>query len=156
MMKSRGEVGRLFPLVGLLGLLLIGLTGIDGCAPLRRTVNVSEQANLAQVSRLEIGELAVEPEMHYEHRLTVTDPSILRRLTAALDADLPLVPLLDCPAEYRLSFMLATDEMQEMGYYCKEGPSFLNGAQDFWSGRQVEPPAEFDAAMSDLLETLPE
>ena len=156
MMKRQSETGRLIPLAGLLalGLLLICSIGISGCVLSRRTINVSKLAGLAQVSRLEIAELVMEPEAHYEHRLTVTDPSVLRRLTVALDTDLPRVPLLDCPAEYRLSFVLATGEVQEFGYYCEESPSFLHGAQAFWSGQQVEPPAEFDAAMSDLLETL--
>lgn len=158
MMKRQSETGRLIPLARVLalGLLLIWAIGIGGCVSWRRTINVSKQAGLAQVSRLEIAELVMEPEAHYEHRLTVTDPSILSRLADALDTDLPLVPLLDCPAEYRLSFVLATGEVQEMGYYCQEGPSFLNGTQAFWSGQQVEPPAEFDAAMSDLLKTLPD
>lgn len=158
MMKRQSEAGRLIPWAGLLalGLLLIWSTAISGCVLSRRTINVGKQAGLAQVSRLEIAELVIEPEAHYEHRLTVTDPSVLRRLTAALDTDLPLVPLLDCPAEYRLTFVLATGEAQEFGYYCQEGPAFLYGTQAFWSGQQVEPPAEFDAAMSDLLKTLPD
>ena len=138
------------------GLLLILTTGVGGCVPLRRTVNVSEQAGLAKVSRLDIAELVLEPQAHYEQRLTVTDPSVLSRLTMALDTDLPLVPLLDCPAEYRLSFVLAAGEVHEFGYYCEEWPSYLNGNQAFWSGQQVQPPAEFDAAMSELLEALPD
>lgn len=105
---------------------------------------------------MEIAELATEPQAHYEPRLTISDPSVLGRLAAALDTDLPLSPLLDCPAEYRLSLVLQTGEVQELSYYCLEGPSFLHGAQAFWSGQGVQPPAEFDAAMSDLLESLPD
>jgi len=157
-MKRRSETSRLIQLAGVLGLglLLILAIAVGGCVSSRRTINVSKQAGLDQVSRLEISELVIEPEGHYEHRLTVTDPSVLSRLTVALDSDLPLVPLLDCPAEYRLTFVLATGEAQELGYYCQEGPSFLHGTQAFWSGQQVQPPAEFDAAMSDLLKTLPD
>jgi hypothetical protein len=131
-------------------------TSISGCAPPSRTVNVSRQAGLAEASRLEIAELASEPEGHYEPRLTISDPSVLGRLAAALDTNLPLLPLLDCPAEYRLSFGLRTGEVQEFNYYCLEGPSFLHGAQGFWSGQGVQPPDQFDAAMSDLLKALPD
>jgi len=156
-MKDQSEAGHLIPLTVLLaiGLLLIWATGIGGCVSSRRTINVSKQAGLAQVSRLEIAELVLEPNTHYEHRLTVTDSSVLGRLAAALDADLPLGPLAECLAQYRLSFALATGEVQVLDYYCKDGTSFLRGAQAFWSGQQVQPPAEFDAAMSDLLKTSP-
>ena len=70
--------------------------------------------------------------------LTVSDPSVLGRLTAALDADLPLGPLVDCLARYRLSFVLATGEVQVLDYYCEGGTSFLRGEQAFWSGQQVQ------------------
>ena len=155
MMKCQSETGRLLPLAGrlALGLLLIWSIGIAGCVPSRRTINVSKQASLAQISQLEIAELVIEPQTHYEHRLTVTDPSVLSRLTDALDADLPLGPMAECLAQYRLSFALATGAVQELDYYCEGGTSFLRGAQAFWSEQQVQPPAEFDSTMSDLLNT---
>jgi hypothetical protein len=134
-----------------LGLLLSCAIGVCGCASSPRTVNVSEQARLAQASRLEIAELVAGPELHYVHRLTVTDPSVLSRLNVALGADLPLGPLAECLAQYRLSFVLATGEMQPLDYYCEGGTSFLRGTQAFWSGQQVQPPAEFDAVLSNLL-----
>lgn len=154
-MQRQLETGRLIPLAGLLvlGLLLIWAIGIGGCVSSRRTINVSKQAGLAQVSRLEIAELVTEPQAHYEPRLTVSDPAVLSRLTVALDTDLPLGPLAECLAQYRLSFTLATGEVRALDYYCKDGTSFLRGAQAFWSGQQVQPPAEFDAAVSNLLQT---
>lgn len=138
----------------ILGLLLMGALASSGCVSSPRTVNVSERAGLAQASQLEIAELVIEPQAHYEHRLTVTDPSALRQLNAALDADLRLGPLVDCLAKYRLSFVLAGGEVQTLDYYCASGESFLTGAQAFWSGQLVKPPAEFDAAVSSLLQTL--
>jgi hypothetical protein len=158
MMKRQSETGRLIHRAGVLalGLLLIGAMAVAGCVSGGRTVNVSKQAGLAQVSQMEIAELVIEPRADYEHRLTVTDPSILNRLTTALDADLPLGPLAECMAKYRLSFALATGEEQAFDYYCEGGASFLRGAQAFWSEQQVQPPADFDAAMSELLKTLPD
>lgn len=155
MTKRQGDAGRLSPLGALLvlGLLLSWAIGICGCMSLHRTINVSKQAGLAQASRLEIAELVIEPQAHYEHRLTVTDLAVLRRLNVALDADLRLGPLADCLAQYRLRFVLATGDVQAVDYYCEGGMSFLTGAQAFWSGQQVKPPAEFDAALSNLLQT---
>lgn len=155
-MKREGGTYRRNPLTLLLavGLIFGCVNGVGGCASLSRAINVTRQANLAQATQLEIAELVIEPQAHYEHRLTVSDPSVLGRLTVALDANLPLGPLAECLAQYRLSFALATGEVQTFDYYCKDGTSFLRGAQAFWSGQQVQPPAAFDAAMSDVLKTL--
>jgi len=154
-MKGRHKVARLLAPVERLavGLLVICGIGLGGCVSSGRTVNVSQEAGLAQVSRLEISELVIEPDMHYEPRLTVTDPSALSHLAVALDTDLPLGPLAECLAQYHLRFAFATGGAQELDYYCKDGASFLRGAQPFWSEQQVQPPAEFDAAMGDLLQT---
>lgn len=138
-----------------LGLLLITTIGISGCALLGGTVNVSERAGLAQASQLEIAELVIEPQAHYEHRLTITDPSVLKQIDRTLEARLRLEPQVDCLAQYRLSFMLVGGEVQTLDYYCAGGESFLTGAQAFWSGLQVKPPAEFDAAMHSLLQMPP-
>jgi hypothetical protein len=141
------RAARLLALV----LLLIGSCCASGCASLHPTLNVSEQAGLGQAQRLEIEELVSGPELRYVHRLTVSDPAVLRELSTALDADLALGPLVDCLARYRLSFVLATGEVQALDYYCDGGTSFLRGAQSFWSGQQAQPPAEFDAVLSNLL-----
>jgi hypothetical protein len=138
-----------------LGFLLGWAITAGGCVSVPRTVNVSEQAGLAEATRLEIAESVTEPQAGYEQRLIVTDPTVLSRLDAALDADLPLGPPVDCLAQYRLRFVLTTGEAQVLDYFCQGGESFLTGGQTFWSGQQVVPPAEFDAIMGDLLRTLP-
>ncbi len=126
-MKHGGVPGRVNPLGLLLalGLLLGWVIGVSGCVAVPNVINVSEHAGLARASRLEIAELVREPDAHYVHRLTLTDPAVLAKLGAALDAGLPLEPQVDCLAKYRLSFVLATGEVQALDYYCEGGRSFL-------------------------------
>jgi hypothetical protein len=154
-MKYRGPVSRACRWGALLagGLFLGWMIDLAGCVALLRTINVSEQAGLAQTSRLAITERVNDSPTLYEPRMIVTDPVVLGRINAALDVDLPLRSQVDCLARYRLSFVSATGDVQELGYYCKDGASFLTGTQAFWAGQQVTPPAEFDVILGDLLGT---
>ena len=157
MVKREGGKPRwhALTLLSAVGLILGCASGVVGCALSSRTINVARRANLAQATKLDITELVIQPQVHYEHRLSVSDPSVLRRLAVALDTNLPLGPLAECLAQYRLSFTLATGEVQVLDYYCEGGTSFLRGAQSFWSRQQVQPPAEFDAVVSNLLRRPP-
>jgi hypothetical protein len=135
-----------------LGLILCWLNGLAGCLSSAPTVNIAKEAGLARAAQLEIAERVSDPSTHYVPRLTITDPTILSQLTAALDSAAPKEPLAECLSQYHLSFALATGEVQVLEYYCEGGASFLRGDQAFWAGEQAKPPAKFDDLMTHLLQ----
>jgi putative hemolysin len=123
-------------------------------------VNVVEQAGLDGAVEIEILELNVEAATGYVHRLTISDPEIVAQIVAALDVKVqlrPVVPGALCPAWYMLRFRMADGSAQAFGYGCYAGDaSVLRGEQDFWQGRDAEPPAWFSDLIREQLAAAPQ
>ncbi|MSP12521.1 MAG: hypothetical protein EXR62_06140 [Chloroflexi bacterium] len=137
-------------------LLVVGCTGPPGISGQSGgSLNVAQAANLAQTTQLEIAERAKAPQTGFTPRLTITDKPTISQLVAALDKNLPWGPLARCLGQFRLSFRLASGQVQEFEYFCEgaanPGASFLRGSQPFWQGQQVQPPAEFEQSIQRLL-----
>jgi len=105
------------------------------------TVNIVQQANLRQTSRLEILALTAASNGDYTLVAQVDDPALISEIVTTLDQDLPLLPALRCIDHYRLRFTLTDGVVHEFGYLCQDDHAYLQGGPGFLQGHAVEPPA---------------
>jgi len=114
-------------------------------------INVVKEAGLSDTVRIEIAEMVEKPELDYLHRVTITDPHTIDQIVATLNQDFQLDPRARCPAHYQLRFHLGDSTVQELGYRCDNGRSFLRGDQAFWQLQDLQPPAQFDELILEAL-----
>jgi len=117
-------------------------------------INVVREAGLAATTAIEIREQASKPGMDQLRQGAITEPATIEQMVKALDRRLPLGPLTECLAQYRLRFLLPDGRAEEFDYFCEGGASFLRGSQPFWKVQQIQPPAGFDEVMRRALAEL--
>ena len=105
------------------------------------SVNIAQQANLHQTSKLEILALTAASNGDYTLVAQVDDPALITKIVTTLDQDLPLLPALRCIDHYRLRFILTDGVVQEFGYLCQDDHAYLQSGPGFLQGHAVEPPA---------------
>jgi hypothetical protein len=143
-------LGRVILLVLLAGSVLMP----TACGPNAAGINIVREAGLESATALEIQERANNPETDELHQGSITDPVTIRELVEVLNRSLPLVPVSECLPQYSLRFRLADERVEDFGYLCENGGSFLRGSQPFWRQEQVQPPAEFDELMGRIVSGL--
>ena len=135
-------------------LLFAGALILSACGSFgEEKINPVEEAGLRGVDKIEIMEF--DPDSTgstlYAQRLTVTDPGVLDQYINALDADLTAEPeIVACIPEYELVFHLQDGTVEVFGYSCK-GASFIRGKQEFWQGKDFDPPEDFDTLIEEQL-----
>jgi putative hemolysin len=122
------------------------------------SLNVVEAAGLERTVRIDVlapKTSAVDPDVSREPRkpgmeiiFSVTDPKDIKALVAPLDAKLPLVPPLRCPASYELQFHLENGDVQTFNL----GLCGLYGPQKYWQGMTIRPPEAFISQFNALLD----
>ena len=105
------------------------------------SVNIAQQANLHQTSKLEILALTANSIGDYTLVAQVDDPALITKIVTTLDQGLPLLPALRCIDHYRLRFILADGIIHEFGYLCQDDHAYLQGGPGFLEGHAVEPPS---------------
>jgi hypothetical protein len=129
-------------------------TTLGGCQTGLGGINVAREAGLASTVAVEISEQVNKPDMDRLRQGIITDPATIEQMVKALDRRLPLGPLSECLAQYRLRFRLADGRVEDLDYFCEGSASFLRGSQPFWKQQEIRPPAEFDALMQRIVATL--
>ena len=122
------------------------------------TLNVVEAANLAETVQIDVlapKTSSVDPDASREPRqpgmeviLSITDANDIQALISPLNANLPLVPPLRCPASYELQFHLKNGDVQTFNL----GLCGLYGPQKYWRSMTVKPPQAFVSKFNDLLQ----
>jgi hypothetical protein len=123
------------------------------------TVNVTQQARLAETVAIEVYETIISEvtdtpgvaEAHVEQRLTITNLDVIGEIVASLDEELPLGPRARMPAPFSLQFRLQDGSVQLLGYAPGgEQPGILRGDQGFFGGQDAQPPSVFELLMFGL------
>ena len=131
-------------------LLVLAFTSVS-CG--NRSVNVARTAGLADTVAIEIDENDI-PGVSTPRHVAVTDSASIRSIIGALDTSIPLVPRTRCPDIFTIRFRLGDGRVVEFGYSCDPQPSFLRGGQQFWGGKEVRPPVQFDRLVQEKIRSL--
>jgi heat shock protein HslJ len=118
-----------------------------------KKINPVEEAGLRGVTMIEVMEFDPDSAAGtlYARRLTVTNPQVLDQFVDALDVDLQAEPeIVECIPEYELVFHLQDGAVEVFGYSCN-GASFIRGKQEFWQGKDFDPPEDFDTLIEEQL-----
>ncbi len=121
------------------------------------SLNVVEAADLADTVQIDVlapKTSSVDPDASRAPRqpgmeviLSITDADDIQALISPLNASLPLVPPLRCPASYELQFHLKNGDVQAFNL----GLCGLYGPQKYWRNMTVQPPQAFVSKFNDLL-----
>ncbi len=122
------------------------------------SLNVVQAAGLDRTVQIDVlapKTSSVDPDASREPRqpgmetlFSVTDSKAIQALVAPLDAALPLVPPLRCPASYALQFHLENGDVQTFNL----GLCGLYGEQNYWQGMTIRPPEDFVRQFNALLD----
>lgn len=139
--------------VVLAAILLAGCTVLTEEAQIGSGSPLDVSALMAAES-IDVYELNGADDLFYRYRLTIEDPVTVGELATALAATGPPVPQGECPARYRLTFVLENGETVPFGYACLHAtPAFLRQDSLFGAGMEVVAPDEFNRIFEEALAT---
>ena len=126
-------------------------------SPHKLALNLVEAAHLDETVQIDVlmhktssvdSDVSREPRLPgMEVVLSITDPATIQALVSPLNARLPLVPPLRCPAIYALAFHLKNGDTETFNL----GLCGLYGSQSYWQGMTIRPPKAFISQFNQLL-----